>query len=188
MEQEQGKITAVEEKVITIRDQKVILANDVAELYSTTTREINKAVRNNLDKFPKDYCFQLQTAEKQYVVENFHHLEKLKFSPVAPMAFTEKGLYMIATVLRSREATEVTFAIIETFARLRELSRNIERLNDENTPERETRNLQNKVTKMFTKMFEDPLPVKMRKTLVSFNLGIVKVTFESVREKSSEQT
>ena len=89
------------------------------------TKEINKAVRNNPDKFPEGYIFELQQAEKQYVVENFHHLENVKYSPVVPKAFTEKGLYMLATILKSPQATQTTIAIIEAFAKLRELSRTI---------------------------------------------------------------
>ncbi|MDR1370260.1 MAG: ORF6N domain-containing protein [Dysgonamonadaceae bacterium] len=179
-------ISNVENKVLTIREQQVILASDLAELYSTTTREINKAVRNNPDKFPRDYCFPLQVAEKQYVVENFHHLEKLKFSPVMPMAFTEKGLYMIGTILHSSEAVEMTFAIIETFAKLRELARNIDRLNSEDIPETESQKLQTTVSKMFRNIFNDPLPLKMRKTLISFNFGVVKISVETVHETPSD--
>lgn len=67
----------VEARVIELRGQ-VILDRDVAELYQTETREINKAVKNNPEKFPDGYCFTLQPSEKQYVVENFHRMERLK--------------------------------------------------------------------------------------------------------------
>lgn len=65
----------VEARVIELRGQKVILDRDVAELYQTETREINKAVKNNPEKFPDGYCFTLQPSEKQYVVENFHRMD-----------------------------------------------------------------------------------------------------------------
>lgn len=84
----------VEARVIELRGQKVILDRDVAELYQTETREINKAVKNNPEKFPDGYCFTLQPSEKQYVVENFHRMERLKKSTVEPRAFTERGLYI----------------------------------------------------------------------------------------------
>lgn len=80
----------VEARVIELRGQKVILDRDVAELYQTETREINKAVKNNPEKFPDGYCFTLQPSEKQYVVENFHRMERLKKSTVEPRAFTER--------------------------------------------------------------------------------------------------
>lgn len=119
------KFSDVRDKVVQLRNQDVLLDFSVAELYGVETKEINKAVRNNPDKFPEGYIFELQQAEKQYVVENFHHLENVKYSPVVPKAFTEKGLYMLATILKSPQATQTTIAIIEAFAKLRELSRTI---------------------------------------------------------------
>lgn len=116
----------VEARVIELRGQKVILDRDVAELYQTETREINKAVKNNPEKFPDGYCFTLQPSEKQYVVENFHRMERLKKSTVEPRAFTERGLYMLATIMKSPRATQTTIAIIDSFTKLRELTRNIE--------------------------------------------------------------
>ena len=88
-------------------------------------------MRNNPEKFPSGYFFTLKPSEKQYVVENFHRMENLKKSTVEPKAFTEKGLYMLATVLKSPRATATTLAIIESFAHLRELSRNLNILSTE---------------------------------------------------------
>jgi hypothetical protein len=105
------KYSQVEEKILTIRNERVILDCDVAELYGVETREINQAIKNNPDKFREGYVFSLQNTEKQYVVENFHHLEKIKFSTGLPKAFTEKGLYMLATILKSKKATQTTIAI-----------------------------------------------------------------------------
>ena len=64
-------------------------------------KRINEAVRNNPHKFPDGYFFVLDDTEKKEVVENFDHLKKLRFSPVVPTAFTERGLYMLATILRT---------------------------------------------------------------------------------------
>lgn len=115
------RLEEVESKIIEIRKQKVLLDSDVAELYGVETRDINKAAKNNPDKFPEGYIFELTKAEKTNVVENFHHLEKLKFSPQLPKAFTERGLYMLATILKSSKATQTTLTIIETFARIKHL-------------------------------------------------------------------
>ena len=82
----------IEDKIITLRGQKVLLDRDVATLYGVETKRVNEALRNNLDKFPKDYCFTLQVSEKQYLVENFDRFSVLKHSTVEPKAFTEKGL------------------------------------------------------------------------------------------------
>ena len=91
----------VESRIIVLRDQPVLIDADVAELYGVETKRINEAVRNNLHKFPDGYFFVLDDTEKKEVVENFDHLKKLRFSPVVPTAFTERGLYMLATILRT---------------------------------------------------------------------------------------
>jgi len=102
------KLSKVEDRIIRLRNQNVIIDSDVAALYGVETRDINKAVKNNPDKFPAGYILELNPKEKVEVVENFHHLVKLKFSPVSPKAFTEKGLYMLATILKSEVATATT--------------------------------------------------------------------------------
>ena len=127
-------IQTIQNAIIEIRKQKVLLDSQVAEFYSVETRDINKAVKNNPDKFPEGYIYELSIEEKTEVVENFHHLQNLKFSPNLPKAFTEKGLYMLATILKSQKATETTLQIIETFAKLRDLQNDfneILRLQDE---------------------------------------------------------
>lgn len=121
----------VEARVIELRGKKVILDRDVAELYGVETKRINEAVRNNSEKFPERYCFYLKVSEKQYVVENFDRMENLKKSAVEPRAFTESGLYMLATILKSPRATQTTMAIIDSFTKLRELTRNIEAIHNE---------------------------------------------------------
>lgn len=99
------QIVNVESRLIALRGQQVIIDRDVAELYGVETRDINKAVRNNPDKFPEGYIIALDKDEKDELVENFHRFNPLKHSTVAPHAFTEKGLYMLATILKSPMAT-----------------------------------------------------------------------------------
>lgn len=98
----------VEEKIIILRNQQVILDCDVAELYGIETKRINEAVSNNPGKFPDGYILQLDNQEKSEVVENFDHLKNLRFSPQLPKAFTEKGLYVLATILKSPRAVRTT--------------------------------------------------------------------------------
>ena len=119
------KFETLEKKLITLRDTLVLLDKDVAELFGVETRDINKAVKNNPIKFPDGYIVELSQDEKNELVENFHRFNKLKHSTVMPKAFTEKGLYMMATILKSETATSATLQIIETFAKIKELSRNI---------------------------------------------------------------
>src|SRR5574344_2859520 len=91
----------VEEKIIEISGQKVLIDSDVAELYGVETKRINEALRNNPDKFPKNYSLELQVSEKEELVENFDRFATLKHSTNTPHAFTEKGLYMLANILKS---------------------------------------------------------------------------------------
>ncbi|MCM1169793.1 MAG: ORF6N domain-containing protein [Bacteroides sp.] len=115
----------IQDKLIPLRGQYVLLDVDVAAIYGVETKRINEAVRNNPKKFPKGYVFDLQSTEKQEVVENFDHLSSLKFSPVMPHAFTEKGLYMLATILKSPMATQATLLIVETFAKVKTLKQEL---------------------------------------------------------------
>ncbi|MCL2727996.1 MAG: ORF6N domain-containing protein, partial [Bacteroidales bacterium] len=118
------RFSDVEDKILKIRDENVILDSDVATLYGVETMRINEAVKNNPDKFPEGYVIELTADEKREVIENFDN-PKTKFSPTLPKAFTEKGLYMLATILKSPRATQTTIAIVEAFAKIRELSRTI---------------------------------------------------------------
>ena len=120
---------SVEKKIITLRNEKVILDSSVAELYGVETRELAQAVRNNPGKFPAGYIFELSKQEKDEAIKIFDHLN-IKFSTVNPKAFTEKGLYMLATILKSKQATATTLAIVEAFAQLRELSRAVAELSE----------------------------------------------------------
>ncbi len=91
----------IEACLIELRGQKVLLDRDVAILYGVETKRVNEAVRNNPDKFPEGYLVSLQVSEKQELVENFDRFKTLKHATMEPKAFTEKGLYMLATVLKS---------------------------------------------------------------------------------------
>lgn len=127
------KFSDVEETIITLRGQQVILDSDVAKLYGVETKEINQAVKNNPDKFPSGYTVSCSKAEKDELVKNFDRFNRLKHATTPPTAFCEKGLYMLATILKSEKATATTIAIVETFAKIKELSRTISRLS--NSPE-----------------------------------------------------
>ena len=120
------KYEQVKDRIITLRNEPVLLDTDVAALYGVETKRVNEAVKNNPDKFPDGFLMTLTDAEKQEVVENFDHLQKLKFSPVNPTAFTESGLYMLATILKSPRATQTTIAIIKAFVQLREMARTMQ--------------------------------------------------------------
>ena len=115
----------VQSKVLTLRNQNVILDADVAALYGVETRRINEAVRNNPEKFPADYIFRLSNAEIISLRSKFSTANISSKSRTLPYAFTEKGLYMLATILKSKTAVNTTLAIIETFIAIRELKREL---------------------------------------------------------------
>ena len=120
----------VEKLIVSVRGQPVIVDADVAKLYGVATKRVNEAVRNNPEKFPADYMFELDRDESCALRSKISSLEhdhggKGRHSKYNYKAFTEKGLYMLATVLKSQRATEATFAIIETFAKVRTLKREL---------------------------------------------------------------
>jgi hypothetical protein len=169
------KFGQVEDKILVIRDQNVILDSDVAELYGVETMRINEAVKNNPDKFPEGYIFELSKEEKKEVIENFDN-PKLKYSPTLPKAFTEKGLYMIATILKSHKAVQTTFAIIETFAKIRELSRTVAALST--TEQSEHQSLMKKSSEIIAEILDDDLIVTDTET--SFEINFALMSFKHV--------
>ena len=98
-----------------------MLDSDLAELYGVETKALNRAVKRNLDRFPKDFMFRLTKKEKDKVVPIWHHLGKLKYSYQLPYAFTEQGVAMLSSVLASKRAIHVNIQIMRTFTRLKQL-------------------------------------------------------------------
>jgi len=97
-----------------------MLDADLAELYGTTTKRLNEQVKRNLARFPADFRFQLNIAEKGEVVANCDHLARLKFTRNLPYAFTEHGALMAASVLNTPRAIDVSLYVIRAFVKLRE--------------------------------------------------------------------
>jgi len=115
----------IETKIYDIRDKKVMLDSDLAKLYMVETKRVNEAVKNNIDKFPQDFYFELREDDIEILrSKNSTFKESLKGKKYLPKVFTEQGVYMLATILKSKIATDVTLNIIRTFARLREFSLN----------------------------------------------------------------
>lgn len=112
---------AIEIKIFTIRDQKVMLDRDLASLYGVTTKVLNQAVKRNMKRFPEDFMFKLTRPEKNELVTNCDRFKTLKHSTVTPYAFTEQGVSMLSTVLNSERAIHVNIEIMRTFVRLRKM-------------------------------------------------------------------
>lgn len=114
-------IEVVTQRIFFIRGQKVMLDADLAELYGISTKRLNEQVRRNTDRFPSDFSFQLTKEEKDEVVANCDHLSGLRFSSNSPYAFTEHGVAMLSSVLRSPRAVQMNILIIRAFIKIREI-------------------------------------------------------------------
>lgn len=106
-------------KILHVRNQKVMIDRDLAELYGATTKRLNEQVKRNIKRFPVDFMFQLTQAEKEEVVAKCDHLKPLKYSPNLPYVFTEHGAVMLASVLNSDRAIEVNVRIVKLFNAMR---------------------------------------------------------------------
>lgn len=114
-------LTKIEDRIFIIQDQQVMIDRDLAELYGVETKVLNQAVRRNIDKFPEDFRFQLTTEEKNELVTNCDRFDSLKHSSINPHAFTEHGVLMLANVLRSDTATQMSIRLVKSFVKLRKL-------------------------------------------------------------------
>jgi len=110
----------IEGRIQLLRGLKVMIDADLAELYGVPTKALNQAVKRNAGRFPPDFMFQLDAAEKAQVVTNCDHLKKLKFSKSLPFAFTEYGAVALANVLASAQAVEMGIYVVRAFVRLRQ--------------------------------------------------------------------
>lgn len=115
------KIGKIEQRILLIRGKKVIIDADLAEFYNVSTKRLNEQVKRNKERFPKDFVFQLTSEEKNELVANCDHLEKLKYSKTLPYAFTEHGSIMAASVLNSHRAAEISVFIVRAFVKLRQM-------------------------------------------------------------------
>jgi len=98
-----------------------MLDADLARLYGVRTKRLNEQVKRNRDRFPQDFMFQLTAQEKTEVVADCDHLQRLKFSPALPYAFTEHGAVMLANVLNSKVAVRASVQVVRAFVKLREV-------------------------------------------------------------------
>lgn len=110
----------IKSKIFNIRGLSVMLDRDLAELYGVETKHINQAVKNNQDKFQNDFFFQL-TKEEFNILRSNHLTTDFSKTRVNPKVFTEQGIYMLATILKSKIASNITVSIIRTFSKLRNL-------------------------------------------------------------------
>jgi len=134
--------------IFDYRGFKVMIDADLASLYETETKVLKQQVKRNIDRFPKDFMFQLTKEEKVQLVTNCDRLKSLKHSSVHPMVFTEQGVAMLSSVLRSKKAIAINIEIMRAFAKYRAML-------IENTELRtEIRVLDDKIDKVFKFLLE----------------------------------
>lgn len=179
------KLADVESAIIELRGQRVILDSDVARLYGVETREVNQAIRNNPDKFPAGYVLELTKQEKTEVIKIFDN-PQIKFSPKTPKAFTEKGLYMLATILKGAVATQTTIAIVETFTKMRELSRTVGELADASDEFRQ-KSLMQQSGEILADLLDDGMRTTDTETTIELNFAVLKLKHTVKRKKDNSQ-
>ena len=176
----------VQNKVIFVRGQQVLLDRDVAVLYGVETKAINQAVKNNPEKFPEGFVFTLYDNEKEELVKNIDRFNSMKHSSVSPTAFTERGLYMLATILKSKQAVQTTIAIINTFTQVRVMARTMEEL--QNAPEGEDlqKKLLQKSGELMGEIIGQNLSTHAVETEIELNFAVVKIRHKIIRKEKGE--
>ena len=169
--------------MLTIRNQQVLLDRDVAALYGVETKALNQAVKRNAEKFPAGYILKMTEEEcsrSQIVTLSGGRGSNLKY---LPYAFTERGLYMLATVLKSARATQATLAIIETYAKVRSMVRDMEALQTEKAGSPEQANMLTRAGHKLAELIGDNLSAVSRKTTIELNLALLKISHEVTERK-----
>jgi len=177
------KFNQIEEKIIVLRDVPVLLDSDVAELYEVETKRINEAVSNNPRKFPEGYIVEMNKGEWSIL--------KSKFSTSSwggknklPKAFTEQGLYMLATILKGDKAIDTTIDIIDAFTRIRQLSRTISQMAQE--PDKvKQKSLMKKGGELVSQILDNDLELAETETSFELNFAVMKLkhTAKYVKKK-----
>lgn len=181
----------VESRLIIVRGQHVLLDRDVAELYGVETKRINEAVRNNPDKFPPRCIIYLDEEESAVLRSKISTLEQSQgkghYSKYNFKAFTERGLYMLATVLKSPRATQTTLAIIDTFVEVREMARTMEALQNVTDGGREQQTLLQKTGQLLATVVGNNLSTASTETEIELNFAVVKIKHKFIRKEEDNK-
>ena len=167
------ELQKIKDKIIVLQNRQVILDSDVAEIYGVETKRVNEAVKNNFDKFPEGYIISLDDNEWSVLRSKFSTAKYNKVRTL-PKAFSEKGLYMLATILKSPVATEATIAIIETFAKVKELSRTMAEMSEETDPKNQ-KSIMRRGGELISDILSDDFHTVDTETSIELNLSVLKV-------------
>lgn len=180
------KLENIEDKLILIKEEQVLLDSDVAEIYGVETKRINEAVKNNPAKFPDGYILDLSDESWESLRSKKSTLKEVgrgKHSKYKPKAFTERGLYMLATILKGDLAVQTTLAIIDTFYKIRHLSRNLKELTTVKD-EADQKTLMKKSGEIIAEILDDDLVTTDTETTVELNFALLKFKHIIKKKKS----
>ena len=199
------KYEQVKDRIITLRGVPLLLDADVAQLYGVETKRVNEAVKNNLDKFPEGFLFKLdkhelaelrskistsssQVADNKEIAGSQSNLLMAGWGGARkmPTAFTESGLYMLATILKSPRATQTTIAIIKTFVQLRELARNMQAV-AATEDEAEKKTLLQKSGELLNNVIGSQFETVGTETEVELNFAMVKIRHKVIRGSKDDK-
>ena len=161
-------IAAVQSRMLTIRNQQVLLDRDVAALYGVQTKEINQAIRNNPGKFPEGFVFRMNDEE---------------FANWKSKILTSN----LSTILKGDIATRATLAIVNTYAQVRSMVRDMEAIQTEKAGSPEQASLLTRAGHKLAGLIGDNLSTESRKTTIELNLALLKITHEVTQRKETER-
>ena len=192
----------VEGKIIDVRGQKALLDRDVAELYGVETREVNQAVKNNSRKFLDGYVLELTKEESAALRSKLFTLDALRsnnstlepssgkgrYSKYNFKAFTRKGLYMLATCLKSERAADATVAIVETFDKVQTLKQELLELHTETDKKKQASKMQHFGEVLTDIVMPDLQTSETESSLeINFLIGKIKHTVKRVRKEDPDK-
>jgi len=205
MSNEIVKYEQVKDRIVVLRGEPVLLDADVAQLYGVETKRVNEAVKNNPDKFPEGFLFKLdkheladlrskistsslQESANEEVVDLQSKILMSSWGGArkVPTAFTERGLYMLATILKSPRATQTTLAIIETFVQIRELARTMQSV-AQAEDEKQKKSLMQKSGELIGDILGSQLDTVGSETEIELNFAVVKIKHKVIRGNKEEK-
>lgn len=192
-------VKEVEGKIVEVRGQKALLDRDVADLYGVETKRVNEAVRNNPRKFPEGYVFELTKEESVAIRSKISTIEEstLTLNAVSGKghhskynfkAFTRKGLYMLATCLKSERAADATIAIVETFDKVQTLKQELLELHTEKDKVKQASKIQHFGEVLSDIVMPDLQTQETESSLeINFFIGKIKHTVKRVRRENPKK-
>jgi len=182
-------IESIVSKILFFRGEKVLLDRDLAELYGVETKQLKRAVRRNIDRFPPDFMFELTKEEHGSLRYQIGTLKRGKHSKYLRMAFTEQGVAMLSSVLNSKRAIEVNIAIMRAFVHLRkmiashaELARKLADL------ERHLKDHDDEIQAIFEAIQQLVAPPETKKKKIGFDIKEKEATYGSRSPKRKRKT